>query len=173
MYNQKNNMKRYSLVLIMFLSIGLMAFSQKEGKTLPSMVLQDVNGKKIDIKQFAENEKITVLSFWATWCTPCKKELNNIAEVYEDWQEEYDMELVAVSIDDARNTAKVKTYINGQAWEYNVLLDSNSDLKRKLNFQSVPYTILIDQNGNIVYTHTGYVEGDEFVLEEHIAELVE
>ena len=76
---------------------------------------------------------------------------------------------MAISIDDSRNMAKVKTYINGQGWDFEVLLDSNSDLKRALNFQTVPFTLLIDQDGNIVYRHTGYVEGDEYILEEEIA----
>lgn len=77
----------------------------------------------------------------------------------------------AVSIDDSRNASKVKTYINGQQWDYDVLLDPNSSLKRALNFQTVPYTLLIDSKGSIVYTHSGYVEGDEYILEDHIKEL--
>ena len=82
------------------------------------------------------------------------------------------MELVAISIDDVRNTSKVKTYVDGQAWDYDVLLDTNEDLKRMMNFQTVPYTVLIDQRGKIVYTHSGYVEGDEDILEDYIKELI-
>ncbi len=113
-----------------------------------------------------------MVSFWATWCSPCKKELNNISYLYEDWQEDYNMELVAISIDDVRNTSKVKTYVDGQAWEYDVLLDTNEDLKRMMNFQTVPFTVLINKDGRIVYTHAGYVEGDEFILEEKIKALM-
>ncbi len=140
-------------------------------KTLPDVTVKDLSNKSVNISDYGKNGKITVLSFWATWCSPCKKELNNIAELYEDWQDEYDMELVAVSIDDSRNASKVKTYINGQQWDYDVLLDPNSSLKRALNFQTVPYTLLIDSKGSIVYTHSGYVEGDEYILEDHIKEL--
>ena len=110
-------------------------------KTLPNVNVKDLSNKTVNIADYGKNGKITVVSFWATWCSPCKKELNNIAEFYEEWQEDYNMELVAVSIDDSRNTSKVKTYINGQQWEYEVLLDPNSSLKRALNFQTVPYTI--------------------------------
>ncbi len=144
-------------------------FTKKE---LPSLVLNDIYGKKVDVADFGKNDKVTVLSFWATWCSPCKKELNNISYLYEDWQDDYNMELVAISIDDVRNISKVKTYVNGQAWDYEVLLDTNEDLKRMMNFQTVPYTVLIDQNGNIVYTHAGYVEGDEYILEEKIKALM-
>jgi len=47
----------------------------------------------------------------------------------------------------------------------------NQDLYRKLNFQNVPYTIVIDPAGNIAYRHSGYVEGDEYELEEHLSEI--
>ena len=164
----------------MFSFSGLITFAQsgdskaKEmftNKELPSLTLQDLNGKKVNVADFGANGKITVFSFWATWCAPCKKELNNISYLYEDWQEDYDMELVAISIDDARNTAKVKSYVNGQGWDYEVLLDNNEDLKRLMSFQTVPYTVLIDKNGKIVYSHSGYVEGDEYILEEKIKAL--
>lgn len=145
-------------------------FSEKQ---LPDLSLNDMYGKKVNVADYGDNGKITVLSFWATWCSPCKKELNNISYMYEDWQDDYGMELVAISIDDVRNVSKVKTYVDGQAWDYDVLLDTNEDLKRMMNFQTVPYTVLVDQKGNIVYTHSGYVEGDEYILEDHIKELID
>lgn len=140
-------------------------------KQLPRLTLRDLGGNPVDVTTFGKDGRITILNFWATWCSPCKKELNNIADIYFDWQDMYEVEIVAVSIDDSRNMSKVKSYVNGQAWEYTVLLDSNQDLKRALNFQTIPYTIMLDKEGKIAYTHSGYVEGDEYVLEEHIKEL--
>ncbi|MGZ5282514.1 MAG: TlpA family protein disulfide reductase [Bacteroidia bacterium] len=147
------------------------AAKTEEKTEFPSVVLKDLNGKEIDLQQFAKSGKITVLSFWATWCSPCKKELENMNEVLEEWQEKYDVQLVAVSIDDARNAMKVKPYVDGKKWEFAVLLDVNQESKRALNYPNVPYTVLIDKNGNIVYKHIGYTEGDEQVLEEKIAAL--
>ncbi|MFT7588896.1 MAG: cytochrome c biogenesis protein CcmG/thiol:disulfide interchange protein DsbE [Limisphaerales bacterium] len=138
---------------------------------LPSVELTSVSGEKVDLADYGKNGKITVINFWATWCTPCKKELNNIADLYEDWQEDYDMEIVAVSIDDARNKAKVKAYVDGQSWDYDILLDVNAVLRQKLNFQSIPFTVILDKDGNIVGRHSGYVDGDEYILEEEIEEL--
>lgn len=175
-------MKNLILLTFSFLMLTSSSlFAQQDGKAkemftkkeLPSLSLMNIDGQKVDVADFGKNGKITVISFWATWCSPCKKELNNMSYLYEEWQDEYDLEIVAVSIDDARSTAKVKSYVNGQGWDYDVLLDTNSDLKRLLNFQTVPFTILVDANGNIAYTHTGYVEGDEYILEDHIIEIVE
>ena len=156
-----------SLLLINF-SIAQDGSKAKEmftEKELPSLTIQDIYGKKVNVSNYGKNEKMTVISFWATWCSPCKKELNNISYLYDDWQDDYNMELVAISIDDARNTSKVKAYVNGQGWDYDVLLDFNEDLKRLLSFQTVPFTVLVNEDGKIVYSHSGYVEGDEYVLE--------
>lgn len=141
-------------------------------KTLPSISLNDMNGQKVDVSSYGKSGKITVLSFWATWCVPCKKELTNMAEVYDEWKKKYNLQIVAVSIDDSRSATKVKPAVEGQRWEYDVLLDVNQDLKRQLNIQSVPFTLLVDANGKIVYTHSGYVDGDEYILEEEIQKLL-
>jgi cytochrome c biogenesis protein CcmG, thiol:disulfide interchange protein DsbE len=140
--------------------------------TLPNITLNDVNGKQVNVADLGKTGKITVIDFWATWCVPCKKELNNINDVYDEWKKKYNVAVVAVSIDDSRSITKVKPYADGQRWTYDILLDVNQDLKRQLNIQSVPFTIIIDQNGKIVYTHSGYTEGDETILEETIASLV-
>ena len=139
---------------------------------LPETQIKDVNtGKKIAFNQTFEKGKVTLISFWATWCVPCKKELNNINEVYDDWKKKYDVNVVAVSIDDSRSSTKVKPYAEGQRWSYDVLLDVNQDLKRDLNIQSVPFTVVLDKSGKIVYSHSGYTEGDENILEDAIAGL--
>lgn len=167
-------MKKIIITTFIFIfAIAFVSNAQSKGQQLPGIEIKDLSGNSVDISEYSENNKLTIISFWATWCVPCKKELNNISELYEEWVEDYDVELVAISIDDSRNMAKVKTYINGQGWDFEVLLDANSDLKRALNFQTVPFTLLVDQDGNIVYRHTGYVEGDEYILEEELAKFAQ
>jgi cytochrome c biogenesis protein CcmG/thiol:disulfide interchange protein DsbE len=139
---------------------------------LPEVTLSDVDGKKINVADLGKTGKLTVFSFWATWCIPCKKELTNIADLYDEWQKKYNVQVVAVSIDDSRSAGKVKPYIESQKWTYQVLLDVNQDLKRAFNIQSVPFTVIVDATGKVVATHSGYVEGDEFVVEEELQKLV-
>jgi cytochrome c biogenesis protein CcmG, thiol:disulfide interchange protein DsbE len=141
-------------------------------KTLPSVTLSDMNGKQVNVGDFSNSGKITVLSFWATWCVPCKKELTNMADLFSEWEKKYHMDIVAVSIDDSRNSTKVKPYVEGQRLPFQVLLDVNQDLKRQMNIQSVPFTVVTNASGKIVYTHSGYVDGDEYILEEELQKLV-
>lgn len=138
---------------------------------IPSVDIKTLEGKVVNIKDYVGKGKITVISFWATWCSPCKRELDAIAEIYPDWQEEFGVELLAITVDDARSLAKVPSLIETKGWEYTILADSKQELQKAMNFQTVPQTFLLDAEGNIVYTHAGYNPGDEIELEEKIAKL--
>lgn len=137
-------------------------------KQLPSVEVKTLDGQTVDLADYGKNGKVTVVSMWATWCTPCKKELDAIAEVYPDWVKDYGLELVAITIDTQRQLAKVKPLVESKGWEYTILSDANNQLRNALNFQTIPQTFLVDRTGQIVYTHSGYVPGDEYELEEQI-----
>ncbi|MFM2041180.1 MAG: hypothetical protein RLZZ493_1769 [Bacteroidota bacterium] len=159
-------------IALLFVCLSMMSsiFSQNDSKKVPAVQLTDLNGKPINTANLSEKGPI-VISFWATWCAPCKRELNTIHEEYEEWQKETGITIVAVSIDDEKTKAQVPLYVNGKGWEYVVLLDPNWDFKRAMGVGNVPHTFLIDAEGNIVYSHTGYSEGDEEKLLEEIKKL--
>ncbi len=156
-----------SLFVIAFFTVS--SFSQN--RTLPSVKVKNLKGSLVNIQTIENDGNPIVISFWATWCKPCKKELNTIAEVYEDWQEETGVKLVAISIDDSRSSSKVKPYVNSSGWEYEIYLDPNRDLSRSLGVSTVPHTFLLDGKGNIVWEHRGYIEGDEEELLEQIEQI--
>ncbi len=81
------------------------------------------------------------------------------------------MKIFAVSIDQAQNIHKVKPFVNSHGWEYDVLLDPNSDFKRALGIQMIPFVLVCDGQGNIVDKHNGYTDGAEIELIEKIREL--
>ena len=164
-----NYLKTILLLSFSFLFLAVHA----QDKSLPSVNVKTLEGQTVDMQDFAKNGKITVISFWATWCAPCKKELDAIADVYVDWQDDYDMELVAVSIDTRRAAATIPALVATKGWEYEVLIGKQTELMNAFNFQTIPQTVLVDQAGNIVYRHSGYVPGDEFELEDKIIALTE
>ena len=130
-----------------------------------------MEGNSLNFSKISNNGKPMIISFWATWCKPCKAELNTIAEEYDDWVDETGVKLVAVSIDDARSSSRVEPYVNAQGWEYLVLMDPNSDLRRAMGVNNVPHTFLVNGAGKIVWDHNNYSPGDEEELYEKLIHL--
>lgn len=128
---------------------------------LPSIQVKDLNGKTIDTATLSNEGNPFLISFFATWCKPCLRELKAIHELYPDWQEETGMKMYIVSIDEAQNTHKVKPLVDAEGWDYEVLLDANGDFYRSLGIQGVPHMLILDGNGQIVESHSGYTDGAE------------
>lgn len=134
--------------------------------SLPKINVVNVEGETVNTSQFANDGNPTVISFWATWCKPCMRELDAMSEVYEEWQEYLGIKIIAVSIDDSRNSGKVGPLAKTKGWDYDVYIDSNQDFKRALGVNNIPHTFVLDGKGNIVWQHTGYALGDEDELYE-------
>ncbi len=160
------------LFTILTLAIGVNAQEEKKQKQLPSVQLKDMEGNVVNTAELGLEGPI-VISFWATWCSPCKRELNTIHELYPDWQDATGVTLVAVSVDDQKTMNAVSMYVNGKSWEYIILMDPNGDFKRAMGVNNVPHTFLIDKEGNIVYSHNNFALGDEDHLYEEILKLAE
>jgi len=156
-------MKHLLLFFAFFMSLSLFA----QDNNLPSSEIKTLEGSTTTLESIAEDNDLIVVSLWATWCVPCKNELDAINEVYTDWQDETNVELYAISVDDSRTVSRVKPLVNGKAWDFTVLLDTNNDLKRELGASTVPLTIII-KDGKIVYRHSGYTPGAEDELFEEL-----
>ena len=164
-------MKILTTLLISTVLLISTATAQDSGRKIPDVAVKNLDNSSFQTSQISNDGKPIIISFWATWCSPCKLELNTIADEFEDWVDETGVKLVAVSIDDARNMQKVKPYVDTQGWEYDVYIDPNGDFKRAMNVNNVPHTFLIDGGGNIVWQHNSYAPGDEQELYELVEKL--
>ena len=157
-------MKR-SVLLIACLSSIYVLWGQSN---LPQTRIRSLAGSEISFNSLGMNSDTAIIvSFWATWCIPCIQELETIADQYEERQKETPFKLIAISIDDSRTTNRVKPFVKGRGWPFDIYLDVNSDLKRALNINDVPHVLII-KAGKIVYQHNGYVAGNEEVLFEKL-----
>lgn len=162
-------MRRHlSFLLLTFWACIGTAFAQ-----LPSVNLKTTDGKTIDSSTLSNEGKPFIIDFFATWCKPCLRELAAIAEVYDDWREETGVKLIAVSIDQAQNAQKVKPLVDQYGWDYEVLLDPNSDFLRAMGGKMIPFVLICDGKGKVVYRHSGYTEGAETEIIEKVRQLLQ
>ena len=157
-------MKKF-LFLMTALVMGFTASAQ----SLPDVKVENQEGKVVSIKEVVDGTPM-IISFWSTTCKPCIMELNAIYSNLDEWLEETNFKVVAVSVDDARSVSRARSMVNN--WEgYTCLFDKNQDLKRAMNVSLTPHTFVVDGNGNIVASHSGYTPGSEQKLFEEIKAL--
>lgn len=157
--------------IFILVTLILSSFTSAPLKKFPELGLKTIQGQSFSLeKTFAKN-KLTIVDFWATWCAPCKKELDAIKPYYKEWKDK-GVELVAITIDDSQQLNKVMPMSQQKQWDYTIVSDVNKQSLVKLGFSSIPQTYIINQNGEIVYSHPGYTPGDEKELVKKINELL-
>ena len=157
--------------LLFFAAILLGAISHGQVTSLPTVTLKDLDGKDVNTATLSNDGKPMLICFWATWCSPCKKELNTYADYYEEWQKESGVKIYAVTIDDQRTVNSVKPYVNSVSWEYEILSDVNKTFSQAMGVNSPPHTFLLNGKGEIVWQHVGYTPGDEEEVHEQLLKL--
>lgn len=157
-------MHTYIYITLVSLVLGFGNITDTD-KKIPSIVVQDTDGQEINIQEYTQGGKYYLVSLWATWCGPCKKELKALNLVAADWKEKYDLEIIAISLDKERALPKAKKLFADSEWPYTFLWDDGAKLAGALGLRGIPYSVLIDPNGNIISASEGYSEGYEAKIE--------
>ena len=150
---------------ILFILLSVNSLSQN---IVPNTKLKNLESEFIYTNDVLIENNFYIVSFWATWCIPCINELDAIVDIYEELEKD-NIEVIAISTDDARTKKRVRPMINGKDWNFKILLDENHDLKRALNIVGIPHTI-ITKGTKIIYRRIGYSPGEEVDLFEFIRE---
>ncbi len=153
------------LIYILFFLLFTVAASAQDA--WPDVKVENAKGEVISTQNILGG-KPAIISFWGVTCKPCLTELNTLNELMEEWQKEVDFNIIAVSIDDSRFTARARSMAKGFDWNFICLFDKNQDLKRAMNVMLTPQTFVVDGNGKVVYAHTGYTPGSEYELLEQL-----
>ncbi len=164
--------KLFLLPVFILFAVTIFAQEQSEqtGRSAPDFKLENVQGDYVSLKDELGGGPV-LLSFWATWCKPCIEEMTKYKDIYSIYKDK-GLKVLAISIDDERTVAKVKPFVRSKNYPFPVLLDTNSDVARKYYAQNIPYSVLLDKSGNIIYTHLGYMKGDELKMKNKIDELI-
>ena len=136
----------------------------------PDFTLRDLDGQEVSLSGL--KGKVVVMSFWATWCGPCKEEMPHLFEMYKKYGEQ-GLVILSISTDDARSASKVKPFIMKMGYTFPVLLDRESTVVGTYNpAKTLPYTVVVDRDGNVAHRATGYNPGDEAELEQKLLPLL-
>ena len=157
----------YKYLFLALIVISSESFSQK---VQTSLRLNRIDGKKIQLKKYLDSGPI-LINFWATWCGPCKKEIIHLDRFSRQFKKN-DFSILSISIDTQRSLSEVKRYVRSKKYDFEVFIDPNQQIFKRLNGNIMPTNLLIDKNGQVVWMHYGYMPGDEVVMEKEIARLL-
>lgn len=151
-------------VLAALLVFGSAAAAYAQGRTLPSAQIKSLNGKTVDVSTLSNGGKPMIVLVWEITCQPCLVEFNAIYKVYETWQQETGVKLVAISVDDNRSSPRVAPMARSKGWKWDTYLDPNQEFKRAMNVPLCPYAFVLNGKGEVVWQKPGYTPGEETAL---------
>ncbi|MCK9303296.1 MAG: redoxin domain-containing protein [Bacteroidales bacterium] len=152
--------------LLVYLSFATVVYAQN----LPSVDIKTLEGKNINTSTIKSNDKPFIICFWKSCCKVNETMLEILSEHYDDWQEEFEVKIYAVSIDDSRSAQKIKPLVNAKGWSLEFLQDINSDFKRALGVNTVPHISIYNSYGNLITQLTGFSTGTENEIYEILKE---
>jgi peroxiredoxin len=126
------------------------------GSTAPSFGLEAVEGGFLGPQEF--RGKVVILDFWATWCSPCKREIPDFVAL----QTEYGprgLQILGVALDEP---VAVKEFVRSAGINYPVVYGTDEVARLYGGVSGIPTTLVIDQNGTIVRRYEGFRSREVF-----------
>lgn len=125
--------------------------SSKVGKQMMDFLLADKNEKFINTIQYRGS--ILYIDFWASWCAPCRKQIPEIAKIYEKFKNK-NFKVLSISLD--KNKDKWLLAIEKEKMQWDNVMEENefnSEIVRKYEVNAIPNSFLIDEKGVILYNN--------------------
>lgn len=155
-------MKKLIIVFLFLLLIPVKSFSQY----FNDFEKEDLLGNEIKLSKLLEKGPV-MISFWATWCAPCKEEMKKMQPIYEKYKDQ-GFTYLAINQDNQKSISKVKSFINANNYTFPVVLDLDKHIFEDYNGIGLPYSLIINSDKKITAKHLGYITGDEVKIEKEI-----
>ena len=155
--------KRFVLVATIFTA---MYADKQRNIMLPDLSVRLLDGKQVRLSALLEEGPLLV-SFWATWCAPCKKEMRFLEEFHQKYNEN-SFRVLAISTDSPKSMSKVKSYIRAKKHTFLVGIDPNQEIAKKMNALLMPTTLILNKDRKVSWYHQGFIPGDEKDIEAQI-----
>lgn len=150
-------MKNLTYIFSLFItSIICLSFTQDVGNKLPNVKVETLDNKDGSLQSFMEADQPTLLCMWTTWSSASIRQLDDIERLVKDWRKEgIDVKIIAINMDKADKIADVNAMVASKGWDFQVLFDTDSNLRKAMNIDVIPYSIIVE-NGEIEYSHVGF-----------------
>lgn len=156
--------KTIFIILLLIILSPVISYSQYYNE----IEKDDMNGNQINLSKLLEKGPV-MISFWATWCSPCKEEMKKMQPIYEKYKDQ-GFTYLAISQDNQKSISKVKSFINANKYTFPVLLDLDKKIFQDYTGVGIPYSLIIDKNKKIIAKHLGFITGDEVKIEKEIVD---
>ncbi|MFP4460229.1 MAG: TlpA family protein disulfide reductase [Candidatus Zixiibacteriota bacterium] len=163
-------MNKLNIMLIILIAGLIFAASENTEEKFPDFKLDDIYGESVSLSDMV-GERPIIVTFWATWCKPCKKELEKMKPIFAEMKDK--VHFIAINQDGPRSRSKVSPYVKSENFEYTFLYDDNKDVMMRAGVSDIPELFILDLEGNIVYRHRGYKLGNEIKHKKALDELLE
>ena len=161
----KKKLMIFVVVICMLLSVGILGWSAN--RKAPDFKLKTIDGESVQLSDHLNKGPI-LIDFWATWCVPCLKEMDEFQKLYAKYHER-GFEIFGITIDNPRTASKIKPTVKSKGFTFPILLDPNKEVYKQLGGKSVvPYMMIVNPDGEILMTYEGYKAGNEKVIEQQI-----
>lgn len=170
----RTGLLRCSLAICAFAAAGQSAaqsqwkaFSGRDGQAPAALILQDLQGKSLDLKQF--HGEVVLVNFWATWCEPCRDEIPSLNRL----QKQFDgkpLRILGVNIGEGK--ARIEQFMQRVPIEFTVLRDPDSEVMKAWRVKMLPVSFLIDKKGQLRYQLVGEANWDEAGIRAPVSELL-
>lgn len=117
-----------------------------------------ISGGRTSLKQNLKQDRVLLLCFWATWCTPCMEELKNVSEKLKQ-NPDLPLDVLTINVDTSETSSDVKPTMKLYQFDVPVILDPKHEIFTKYQeAKTLPYSVLVQSNGTIAKTYSGYHE---------------
>ncbi len=113
-------------------------------KPISSVIFEDFSGNEINLNDY--HGKLVIINFWATWCTPCKKEMTSLDNLYQDSNFK-NLEIFAVNMEQPNITKTKKFFTDLNIQKLEIFFDSNLNFVSEFKLRGVPTTVLVNKEG--------------------------
>ena len=155
-------MKKLIFAILLLIILPVKSYSQY----FNDFSKPDLDGNEIQLSILLEKGPV-MISFWATWCSPCKEEMKKMQPIYEKYKDQ-GFTYLAINQDNQKSISKVKAFINSNNYTFPVVLDLDKHVFEDYLGVGLPYSLIIDKDKNVIAKHLGYITGDEVKIEKEI-----